>query len=106
MPEGLANMTMRRSIQQPEGNDSPGIIAAPLLLLGIARLEVSVIVDTPTHGVVDSARLDCCAHTAVLPTVATMTMAAAAIGAFVRCDRVSKDIIPRKGLMFQRLQPS
>jgi hypothetical protein len=57
MLEGPASMTVRRpsgkSIQQPEGDDSPGIVAALLLLLGIAKLEVSVIVNIPRHGVVD-----------------------------------------------------
>ena len=34
-------------VQQPDGDDSPGIVAAPLLLLGIAKLELSVIADIP-----------------------------------------------------------
>jgi hypothetical protein len=38
-------------IQHPEGNGSPGIVAT--LLLGIARLDVSIIVDIPRQGVVD-----------------------------------------------------
>ena len=42
-----------QSIQQPKGDDRPGIVAALPLLLGIAKLEVSAIVDIPRHGVVD-----------------------------------------------------
>lgn len=40
-------------VQQPDGDDSPGIVAAPILLLGIAKLELSVIADIPGHVVVD-----------------------------------------------------
>ena len=40
-------------VQQPDGDDSPGIVAAPILLLGIAKLELSVIADIPEHVVVD-----------------------------------------------------
>jgi hypothetical protein len=37
----------------PDGDASPGIVAAPILLLGIAKLELSVIADIPGHVVVD-----------------------------------------------------
>ena len=40
-------------VQQLDGDDSPGIVAAPVLLLGIAKLELSVIADIPGHVVVD-----------------------------------------------------
>jgi hypothetical protein len=40
-------------VQQPDGDDSPGIVAAPILLLGIAKLELSVIADVPEHVVID-----------------------------------------------------
>jgi hypothetical protein len=41
-------------IQQPEGDDKPEVPATPVPLLGMAKLDVSVIVAVPPHGPADA----------------------------------------------------